>query len=54
MSSDSDFSDLNITNEDINQQKNSDPFEQDVEVSNDASLKNKILDLILGLFQHFL
>ena len=53
MSSDSDFSDINITNEDINQQKNSDPFEQDVEVSNDTSLKNKILDLLFWLYFKF-
>lgn len=53
MSSDSDFSDIDITNEDINKQKNSDPFEQDVEVSNDMSLKNKILDLLFWLYFKF-
>ena len=53
MSSDSDFSDIDITNEDINKQKNSDPFEQDVEVSNDTSLKNKILDLLFWLYFKF-
>lgn len=53
MSSDSDFSDIDITNEDINKQKNSDPFEQNVEVSNDTSLKNKILDLLFWLYFKF-
>lgn len=53
MSSDSDFSDIDITNEDINKQKNSDPFEQNVEVSNDMSLKNKILDLLFWLYFKF-
>ena len=53
MSSDSDFSDIDITNEDINQQKNSDPFEQNVDVSNDTSLKNKILDLLFWLYFKF-
>lgn len=53
MSSDSDFSDIDITNEDINKQKNFDPFEQNVEVSNDMSLKNKILDLLFWLYFKF-
>ena len=53
MSSDSDFSDIDITNEDINKQKNFDPFEQNVEVSNDTSLKNKILDLLFWLYFKF-